>query len=253
MRVLLLGASRNVGYFLTQRLVARGHTCTLLLRNPDAMESDPTMADFVRGGQVKLVRGDGLDREDIQRAWDATKSNGDVDAVYFGIGGYPKFSITQGFVLTPADLTTRSVEVLLSVIQSSTTPDTRPKLVVITSNGLDKRTHALLPLPLKPIYKYVLRTAHEDKIGLERNVQNAAGRDGGVDGGWLGSQNLVVVRPAIFTDGECLGNQKADAYRVGEELSSAWSISRADVAHFLAEKVLAGWDKWAGRSWVIAY
>ncbi|CAE6445062.1 unnamed protein product [Rhizoctonia solani] len=253
MRVLLLGASRNVGYFVAQRLVAQGHICTLLLRNTDAMESDPAMADFIRDGKIKLVRGDGLVSEDVQRAWDTTRSDGDVDLVYFGIGGYPKFSITQGFVLTPADLTTRSAEVLLSVIQTSTTPTTRPKLVVITSNGLDKRTHALLPLLLKPVYKYALRTAHEDKIGLEKNVQTAAGWDGGADGGWFGSQNLVVVRPAMFTDGECLGNQKADAYRVGEELAGAWTVSRADVAHFVAEKVLADWHKWAGKSWVIAY
>ncbi|GAB1526705.1 hypothetical protein RhiTH_009877 [Rhizoctonia solani] len=253
MRVLLLGASRNVGYFLAQRLVAQGHTCTLLLRNPGSMESDSAMASYVRDGKVKLIGGDGLVREDVQQAWDATKSNGEVDVVYFGIGGYPKFSITQGFVLTPADLTTRCSEIILSIVQSSTTPATRPKLIAITSNGLDKRTHALLPLPLKPVYKYALRTAHEDKIGLEKNVRNAAGWNEGVEGGWFGAQNLVIVRPAMFTDGECLGNQNADAYRVGEELTSAWTVSRADVAHFVAEQVLADWNKWAGKSWVVAY
>jgi NAD(P)-dependent dehydrogenase (short-subunit alcohol dehydrogenase family) len=86
MRVLLLGASRNIGYFTAQRLLAQGHTCTLLLRKPDAMESDSAMSGYVRDGQAKLVRGDGLVQEDIQRAWDIAKSDGEIDLVFFGIG-----------------------------------------------------------------------------------------------------------------------------------------------------------------------
>lgn len=145
------------------------------------------------------------------------------------------------------------MSLLLSVIQSSTAPSTRPKLIVISSNGLDKRSHSLLPLALKPLYGWVLRGPHEDKIGLEKNVLTAAGWAEGEGGGWLGAQNLVVIRPALLTTGECLGDKKADAYRAGEELKGAWTVSRADVGHFVVEKVLADWNNWAGKGWVISY
>ena len=251
MRVLLLGASQNIGYFVAQRLLAKGHSCTLLLRRPDAMKSDAAMSDYIRDGKAKLVQGDGLVQEDIQRAWDTAKGDGEVGLVFFGIGGYPDFKLTKGFVLTPPDLTTRSMSLLLSVIQSSTTPTTRPKLITISSNGLDKRTQSLLPLPLKPLYGWALHHAHEDKVGLESNVQTAAGWSGNEN--WLGERNAVIIRPALYTNGECLGDKKADAYRTGEELKGAWTVSRADVGHFIVEKVVADWEKWAGKGWVIAY
>lgn len=252
MRVLLLGASRNIGYYVAQRLLAHGHDCTLLLRRPDAMESDPAMSGYIRDGKAKLVRGDGLVKDDVQRAWDTAKGDSKVDLVFFGIGGDPKFSLTQGFIITPPDLTTRSMSVLLSVIQSSTTPTTRPKLVTIGSNGLDDRSHSLLPLPLKVFYGWFLRLPHEDKIGLENNVQTAAGWSEGSEG-WLDPRDAVIVRPSLLTSGECLADTKEDAYRTGEELTGAWTVSRADVGHFVVEKVIADWEKWAGKAWVISY
>ena len=86
MRVLLLGASRNIGYFVTQRLVARGHTCTLLLRRPEAIESDLAMSGHISEGKIKTVRGDAFIEADVQRAWDTAKSDGDVDMVFISIG-----------------------------------------------------------------------------------------------------------------------------------------------------------------------
>ena len=86
MKVLAIGASRNIGYHVPQRLLAKGHTCTLLLRRPEAMESDASMTTYIRDGKAKLVHGDGLVQADVQRAWDTAKGDGEVDAVYFGIG-----------------------------------------------------------------------------------------------------------------------------------------------------------------------
>ncbi|KAH7345685.1 hypothetical protein B0J17DRAFT_764280 [Rhizoctonia solani] len=129
MRVLLFGAFRNTGYFVAQCLLGKGHTCTLLLRKPEAIESDPFMSDYIKNGKAKLVRGDGLVQEDVQKVWNVASSEGQVDLVFFGIGGEPTFSLTKGYVINPLDLTARSMSVLLSVLQSSTTPATQPKLV----------------------------------------------------------------------------------------------------------------------------
>ncbi|CAE7106082.1 unnamed protein product [Rhizoctonia solani] len=245
MRVLLLGASRNIGYCVAQRLLAKGHTCTLILRRPDSMESEPSISEHIRNGLAKLVRGDALVREDVQKAWDVANSDGPVDLIFFGIGGDPSFSFVKGFIVNPADITTRSMSVLLSIVQSSTV---RPRLVTVSSNGLDQRSHSLLPLPLKIFYGYLLRVPHEDKIGLERNVKQATSSEG-----WLDPKNAVIVRPSLLTSGECRADTKPSAYRTGDELTSAWTVSRADVGHFIVEKVLAEWDQWAGKAWVISY
>lgn len=252
MRVLLLGASRNIGYFVAQRLLAQGHTCTLLLRRPEAMETDPAMTAYVKDGKANLVKGDALVQTDIQHAWDAAKGDEEVDVVFYGIGGEPSFSLTKGAIITPRDLTARGMANLLAVIESSTTPSTRPKLVNITSNGLDDRSHSLLPIPMRLLYGWALRIPHDDKIEQEKNVSRATGAEAGSQG-WLLVENVITIRPAFLTDGECKADKRADAYRVGQELRNVWTISRADVAHFIAEKVLADWGKWAGKPWVVAY
>ncbi|KAG9087518.1 hypothetical protein FRC06_002500 [Ceratobasidium sp. 370] len=215
------------------------------------MESDPSMSPYIKDGKAIIVGGDGLVEADVRRAWDTAKGDGQVDAVFFGIGGDPSFSLLKGFAITPGDLTARSMTVLLSVIQSSTTPSTRPKLVTITSNGLDDRSHSLLPLPLRLFYAWFLRLPHVDKVEQEIVIKRAAGWDGGE--GWLGSDNLVIVRPAFLTSGECVADKKANAYRTDAELASAWTISRADVEHFVAEKVFVDWESWRGKVWVVAY
>ncbi|KAG9076131.1 hypothetical protein FRC06_009685 [Ceratobasidium sp. 370] len=252
MRVLLLGASRHLGYSVALRLLSQGHICTLLLRHPEAIESDESISAYVEGGKAIIVPGDGLVEEDVQRAWVAAKGDGQVDAIYFGIGGEPSFSWRKaGFVISPADLTARSISILLSVIQSSTTPSTRPKLVTITSNGLDPQSRTILPFTLKLLYAWFLRAPFADKAEQERILKRAAGWDGAE--GWLGSDNVVIVRPSILTDEECLADKKPGAYRAGPELKGPWTISRGDVAHFVVEKVLDKWERWSGKTWVVSY
>lgn len=65
---------------------------------------------------------------------------------------------------------------------------------------------------------------------------------------------IVVVRPALLTHGECKADAGGgDAYRIGEgQISSAYSISRRDTAHFICEKALKNWDKWEGKCLCIA-
>lgn len=83
-------------------------------------------------------------------------------------------------------------------------------------------------------------------------MKRAAGWDG-ENQGWMDTRNVVIVRPSLLTSGVCKADQDSNAYRSGRELQGAWSISRADVAHFVAEKVLASWDEWAGEAWVVSY
>lgn len=151
-------------------------------------------------------------------------------------------------------------------------PTTGPRLITISSTGLSRASHAALPLALKPMYGYLLRSPHADKLGAERVVAHCAGwkwtdeepsekilpqgwqeREGLIEPGKL--KHLVVVRPALLTDGSCKadGATKIPYRTVDGELDGGYTISRKDVAHFLVEGVLPQWDQWEGKCISIAY
>lgn len=130
---------------------------------------------------------------------------------------------------------------------------------------------------LKPVYGWMIQSPLADKLGAERVVAHCAGWDWDpTDGepieevlgsGWQDKQGLpgtgslknsVVLRPAWLTDGECLGDAAAEEgkalpYRAGTGEVSGYTISRKDVAHFIAEGILKDWERWGGKQLSIAY
>jgi hypothetical protein len=131
---------------------------------------------------------------------------------------------------------------------------------------------------MKPLYSYLLAVPHKDKVGAERIVAHCAGwpwnakddgepgedlmgpgdwrkREGMVEAGKL--KEILVVRPALFTDGDCKAEKAKDGkegYRVKEgDLKGGWQVSRKDVAHFLVEGAVKHWDQWKGKIVSIAY
>lgn len=190
-------------------------------------------------------------------------------------GGTPTFHITQGFVITPVDLVTRCfLNFLRTIPPSLRAADTQPKLVAISSGGLTREGHEELPCVMKPFYSYLLAGPHDDKLGAETIAAHYIGRDftdpvkpeilapNWADGeGVMGRgsyQKMVIVRPAFLTDGECNGD-KADAggskapYKVGENEVTGYTISRKDVAHFIAGPLLREWDHWEGKCVAVTY
>lgn len=70
--ILLLGASRNIGHHLARLILENDDTSTTLtlLCRRELAETDP-LFPHVQSGQVKIVRGDALVRDDVERAWSA--------------------------------------------------------------------------------------------------------------------------------------------------------------------------------------
>jgi hypothetical protein len=188
------------------------------------------------------------------------------------LGGTPSFRLTQGFVITPANLVTQAlINTLCTMPQSMSLP----KIITISSTGLTKTSHASLPLLLKPIYGYLLASPHRDKVGTERVIAHCAGWkwNSKVDGepsedimgkAWTErpnlpapgslSKNVLVVRPALLTDGICKADTAGKkAYRVAEPDIKGWTVSRKDVAHFVVDAVQNRWDEYAGKCVSIAY
>jgi len=144
----------------------------------------------------------------------------------------------------------------------------QPKLITVTSNGLTKRSHNSIPFIVRMLFVLFGAIPHKDKMGVERLVAHVSGTTwteyepnevilpanwkNDIPSGWL--KDIVIVRPALLTDGKCMGDEKADGYRTGPDtLSSAWTVSRKDVAHFIAVKCLKNWDDWKGKQVTLAY
>jgi len=270
MNVLLLGGSRNIGYETAIRLLADGDTVTFLLRRKDTFDADQNIQKYIESGHVKVSVGDALKQEDVRAVWDLASSNGTqkIDVVLFALGANAvKFSIFKGIILDPPNLVTMCLLNLLATWPKDMSP--QPKLIVITANGANNRSYAALPYLYQLFYAWMLSGPQTDKLGAERSLFHAAGwtwvdkepanhilpsnwQETLGSGGWL--QEVLVVRPPVLTDGACVGDTKAKPYRTGpEDLSRAWTISRKDVAHFIATKAIPQWDSWKGQKVTIAY
>lgn len=150
----------------------------------------------------------------------------------------------------------------------------QPRLITISSTGLTHSSFALIPFVLKPLYA-LLSVPHKDKVGAERVIAHCAGWKWEVDSDeepgddilgerWLerdglpaaGSfKNVLVIRPALLTDGECKAEKggKKNAYRVKEGDFSAYTVSRKDVGHFVADAVLNRWSEFENKLVTIGY
>ncbi|KAF7321890.1 NAD(P)-bd-dom domain-containing protein [Mycena kentingensis (nom. inval.)] len=265
MNILAIGASRNIGYQSAVRLLEKGARITFLLRNPSSFANDQTIQAAVQSGRAKLVKGDAMNEADCRLAWETA---GLVDALVFSVGGIPKTTL-KGFVLETPDLVTKCL--LNTLCTMPTYPShPQPKIVCVSSIGLTPTAHKALPTLMKPLYA-MLDNPHADKLAMERVLFHCAGwpwdaasgvpdpailgvnwqaRDGLPAPGTL--KRVLIVRPAWLTDGKSQADEieagrrkkhekKAKlGYRYGEEELGAYVISRADMAHFIANC----FDKW---------
>lgn len=252
---------------------------TFLLRTPAVFDNDEVIQGHIKAEKAVLVTGDGLSQPDVQRAWDEASKTGTVNAVLFSVGGIPKFSISKGFYIDPPNLVTQCfINTVCTMPADLRGPDSQLRFVVVTSTGLTKSSLAALPFPIRFLYKFFIHQPHKDKIGTERVIAHASGREWndaeaaepgedimGPD--WKNKENLLsfgsfhgflVVRPLLLTDGECRADKEEykrekAPYRVSEEEMSAWTVSRKDVGHFIADAILAKWDQYKDKVVNIGY
>ncbi|KAI0035633.1 hypothetical protein K488DRAFT_42793 [Vararia minispora EC-137] len=280
LKVYAIGASRNIGYYASIRLLQKGATVTFLLRKEHVFDGDATMQPFIESGRARLVQGDALNKDDVQRGWERAAEpafEGDatsVDVLLFTVGGTPTFHLIKGMLITPPDLVTHALFNTLTTLPSP--PPSR--IIAVTSTGLSSASHNALPLPMRPVYSYLLGPAHADKIGAEALLARASGSvapakapENILQKGWEDTFNVpagalaekvVVVRPAMLTDGKCVADTDPKAgkppYRVRAEgdlpVQGGYTISRRDTAHFVAERLLGDeWDTWKGKGVALAY
>ncbi|KAE9394888.1 hypothetical protein BT96DRAFT_958687 [Gymnopus androsaceus JB14] len=260
MNVLAIGASKNIGYYSALRFLDAKCNVTFMLRSPSVFDSDETIHSSYKG--------DALVESDVKRAWDEALTHGPVDLVFSSIGGSPLFSLRKGIFISPGNLVSQAV---LNILCTMPKQSPQPKFVTISGSGLTHRGHAALPFPLKRLYA-TMGIPHKDKLGAERAIAYCAGwkwdteTDGPGDDfmgeGWKEREGLpaagtlkgvLVVRPALLTDGICRADSKDKAYKVQEEEIGGWTVSRKDVAHFVADAVLNRWNEFSDKIVNIGY
>ena len=86
MHAVLLGASKGVGYFTALYLLEQPDerwTCTLLLRNPTTLSTDPQLKTYIDQGRLSVVKGDATSEEDVGKFFGEKVT---VDVVISSIG-----------------------------------------------------------------------------------------------------------------------------------------------------------------------
>lgn len=211
MRIAVFGATGGTGAQVVDQALAAGHDVVALARDPAAI---------TRGhDRLRVLRGDVLAPETVAPAVK------DVDAVVSALGiGYRRHATTvysDGTGNVVAAMRAAGVRRLLAVSTSSV------QLPAPSRFG----EWAVARFLLHPL----LRKPYADIALMERQL-------GAADCDW------TIVRAARLTNGPRTGKYRT---ATGSKLPGCWSISRADLAHYLLARLT---DRAAYRATVeIAY
>ena len=91
-------------YSLITCTTVKGAIVTFLLRSPAIFDHDASMQPYIQQGTARLVQGDALKKEDVQRGWeeaakpevrDADADSRGVDAVLLMLGLYNPAGCSQ--------------------------------------------------------------------------------------------------------------------------------------------------------------
>ncbi|KZW00544.1 hypothetical protein EXIGLDRAFT_830696 [Exidia glandulosa HHB12029] len=254
MRFLVLGGSRNIGYLSTLRLLAKGHTVTLLVRQEGTFSEDAAMQEYIKSGLAHVVVGDALVPEDVRKTLDLAQP----EYIVSSIGGTLVFDPLP--TSSPLWPTSSTMPVLLDAMRAHPAGKDM-KLIVVSTNGLGQKGHEALPLLMKPMYGWMLAQPHLDKMKMERILGRASGHPtwgseapaepNEIDEEpWL---RVAIVRPSFLTDGNSKGDKNKthkQPYRIGvDEHLSSYTISRRDISHFIVENLIPNYGTYEGK-WV---
>jgi putative NADH-flavin reductase len=196
--ILIVGASRGIGFETLKLALKAGHSVRALARSANA----------IRLGDPKLEKmdGDAVDQHTIERALEG------VDAVIQTLGVSP----TPEMIFSGTRLFSVATRILIDAMEASAVK----RLVCVTGLGAgDSRGHG------GPLYNVAL-WLFLGRIYADKDAQELIIRRSHLD--W------TIVRPSVLTNGPRTGEYRvlvdAHDWRSG-------SISRTDVADFLVRQI----------------
>jgi putative NADH-flavin reductase len=198
MKLLVIGASRGIGFEAVKQALSRGYEVRALARSAEAIKiSDP---------KLEKRNGSALNPGDVSSALTG------VDAVILTLG----VSAGPAMVLGPVRLFSEATLVVAGAMKKAGVK----RLICVTGFGAGDSRASIGPLQ-GAVFKLLLGRAYQDK-----DVQEGIVRRSGLD--W------VIARPVMLTNGSKTDRYKVLQNR--SEWRNG-SISRADVASFLVNQV----------------
>ncbi|XXH04487.1 hypothetical protein Hte_010903 [Hypoxylon texense] len=251
--VAFLGASTGIGLAALTRALAAGHTCVALCRKPSKL-TDRFPAD--RHPNLHVVEGNAHDVAAVSRCLYVPSSSSSsssssvegqgqgqpgqlVDAIVSSIGGAFVFS---RMTLDDPQVCEKGARTLLEAIakvrrqeNSSGNPTWKPRVVVVSSTGLAKAGRDY-PLAMTPMYKFMLKVPHADKVLMEKAVVDGAAVGTGAGSGH--TYTYTIVRPSLLVDDAAPKRE----VRVGvdDDFVVGYTISRDDTGRWIYENLLRG-------------
>jgi len=170
MRVLIIGASKGVGFETTRQALAAGHRVRAFARSADAIR--------LQDARLDKFRGDALKAADVEAALEG------VDAVIQALG--------VGFsdLFRPVRLFSDATRVLVRAMEAKGVK----RLIAVTGFGAGDSRKAIGLMQSLP-FSLVFGRAYDDKSEQERLIRRS-------------SLEWTIARPGILTDGRRTGRAK---------------------------------------------
>lgn len=160
--VLIIGASKGIGFEATLRAIAGGHAVRAMARSADRIE--------MSNSQLEKVIGDALEPDDVRAALVG------IDTVIQTLG------VSTGALFGPVTLFSRATRILVDAMKA----EGARRLITVTGFGAGNSRSSINCLQRVP-FELVLGRAYADKDVQEQIIR-------GSDLDW------TIVRPGILTD-----------------------------------------------------
>ncbi|KAI4863936.1 NAD(P)-binding protein [Hypoxylon rubiginosum] len=241
--IAFLGASTGVGLAALTRALTGGHTCIALCRKPSKLTDRFPAARYPN---LRVVEGNAHDVAAVSRCLYVPEEGQLVDAVVSSIGGafiFSRMTIDDPEVCEKgaATLVEAIAKVRRQQQEENSNPAAaawKPRVVVVSSTGL-ARAGRDYPLAMMPMYKFMLKVPHKDKVLMEKAV---------VDGSSSSSSSgytYTIVRPSLLVDDAAPERE----VRVGidDDYVVGYTISRDDTGRWIYENLLVRDEEKTGR------
>jgi putative NADH-flavin reductase len=197
MKIIVFGATGGTGKLIVSQALAKGHSVTAFVRNPEGLAPDP---------HLRVIHGDLFDLATV------------VDAVR---GHRAVLSALGARTRQKADILANAIPVLLEAMRQEYVT----RLIVLGASGVQrdhgKYQNALTNMAIWVAKKTVLKHPFVDQAALERLLAAS-------------DVDYTIVRAPRLLDGPFTGTYRVlpDALPPG-----ALSVSRADVADFMLQQL----------------
>ncbi|OTA60054.1 NAD(P)-binding protein [Hypoxylon sp. EC38] len=227
--ITFLGASGGVGLAALSRALAAGHTCIALCRTPSKLTDRFPAA---KHPNLTVIQGNAHDASAVARCLLGRERP--ADTVVSSIGGVFQFS---RMTIDDPQVCQKGMAALLEAIAKlrreydglTEAQRWRPRIVVVSTCGISKAGRDF-PLATLPIYKFMLKVPHVDKVEMERLLVGGAAEKEGY------GYTYSIVRPSLLNDDA----QPERRIRAGvdDKPPVGYAISRDDTGRWIFENLL---------------